>query len=336
MVRDAAVRRPDEVIKVDTRSGEYVSRKMICRLSGESRDPASLLSPFCHEDQSRRVPAFCRNDGKSIRGKNIQRESSHHRSRLGGAGGNARRGPRDHAVAVSGGEILAVLPPPGARATDARETVAPGRRAGPRAGQRPLPQPDDAVARRRRRPAAGVAAAHRPIEAAVIGPDFVADGVTWSVAGCCAAAPPAATRTISSPTCRAATYRRHGFRAPGRPTGDRFPRRRGRADDEYFDRAATCTTRWRGDALVGTAFARMRHTRSATPISSASACCRTSSRHPGPTCLHETAREVRQSVEQHGQRRSARVDRLGLFSDHLIAVPHDQAQRRQRSSVRRA
>jgi len=36
--------------------------------------------------------------------------------------------------------------------------------------------------------------------------------------------------------------------------------------------------------------------------------------------LHETAQEVRQSLEQHGQRPLARIDRLGLLNDRLIAV----------------
>jgi len=36
--------------------------------------------------------------------------------------------------------------------------------------------------------------------------------------------------------------------------------------------------------------------------------------------LHETAQEVQQSVEKHGQRPIARIDRLGLFNDRLIAV----------------
>src|SRR3546814_4972552 len=36
--------------------------------------------------------------------------------------------------------------------------------------------------------------------------------------------------------------------------------------------------------------------------------------------LHETAQEVAQSQEKHGQRPIARLDRLGLFNDRLIAV----------------
>jgi 5-methylthioadenosine/S-adenosylhomocysteine deaminase len=36
--------------------------------------------------------------------------------------------------------------------------------------------------------------------------------------------------------------------------------------------------------------------------------------------LHETAQEVEQSIEKHGQRPIARMDRLGLFNDRLVAV----------------
>jgi 5-methylthioadenosine/S-adenosylhomocysteine deaminase len=36
--------------------------------------------------------------------------------------------------------------------------------------------------------------------------------------------------------------------------------------------------------------------------------------------LHETAQEVQQSIDEHGQRPIARIDRLGLLNDRLIAV----------------
>jgi len=119
---------------------------------------------------------------------------------------------------------------------------------------------------------------------------------------------------------QAATYRRHGFRARvGLPVID-FPTAWAASDDEYFDKAGAVHDQWRDDPLVATAFAphapytvndasfeRIRVLADQLDV-------------PVHLHLHETAQEVEQSLAEHGQRPIARLDRLGLINDRLIAV----------------
>ena len=159
-----------------------------------------------------------------------------------------------------------------------------------------------------------------PIEAAVIGPDFVADGVTLAIAEMLRGGTTCCNENYFFPDVQAATYKRHGFRARvGLPVID-FPTAWAKTDDEYFARAGEVHDAWRDDALVTTAFAphapytvndanfaRVRMLSDQLDI-------------PVHLHLHETAQEVEQSLEQHGQRPIARIDRLGLLNDRLIAV----------------
>ena len=229
-----------------------------------------------------------------------------------------------HAVAVTGGRIVAVLPVPEARLRFApRETVS---------------RPDAALI-------PGLVNAHThnpmtllrgvaddlplkvwlqqhiwPIEAAVIGPDFVADGCTLAIAEMLRGGTTCANENYFFPDVQAATYKKFGFRARiGLPVID-FPTAWASSDDEYFDRAGEVHDQWRDDALIKTAFAphapytvdddnfaRVRLLSDQLDI-------------PVHLHLHETAQEVQQSVDQYGMRPIARLDRLGLFNDRLIAV----------------
>ena len=230
----------------------------------------------------------------------------------------------DHAVVVSGGVIVAVLPTAEARARyQARQVVS---------------RPDAALV-------PGLVNAHThnpmtllrgvaddlplkvwlqqhiwPIEAAVIGPGFVADGVSLAIAEMLRGGTTCCNENYFFPDVQAATYRQHGFRVRvGLPVID-FPTAWAASDDEYFDRAGEVHDQWRDDPLVATAFAphapytvsdanfeRVRLLSDQLDI-------------PVHLHLHETAQEVQQSVEQHGQRPIARIERLGLFNDRLIAV----------------
>ena len=230
----------------------------------------------------------------------------------------------DHAVAVSAGTIVAVLPIAEARTRfHARQVVS---------------RPDAALI-------PGFVNAHThnpmtllrgvaddlplkvwlqqhiwPIEGAVIGPEFVADGVELAIAEMLRGGTTSCNENYFFPDVQAATYKRHGFRARiGLPVID-FPTAWASSDDEYFDRAGEVHDQWRDDALVATAFAphapytvndanfeRVRLLSDQLDI-------------PVHLHLHETAQEVQQSLEQHGQRPIARIDRLGLFNDRLIAV----------------
>jgi len=230
----------------------------------------------------------------------------------------------DHAVAVTGGRIVAILPLQDARLRFApRETVS---------------RPDAALI-------PGLVNAHThnpmtllrgvaddlplkvwlqqhiwPIEGAVIGPDFVADGITLAIAEMLRGGTTCVNENYFFPDVQAATYKRYGFRARvGLPVID-FPTAWATSDDEYFEKAGEVHDQWRDDALIATAFAphapytvndanfeRVRMLADQLDV-------------PVHLHLHETAQEVQQSIEQYGQRPIARLDRLGLFNDRLIAI----------------
>ena len=229
-----------------------------------------------------------------------------------------------HAVAVDGGTVVAVLPLAEARARFApREVVA-------RPGSVLIPGLVNAHTHNPMTLMRGVAddlALHEwlqqhiwPVEAAVIGPEFVADGVALAIAEMLRGGTTCCNENYFFPDVQAATYKRHGFRARvGLPVID-FPTAWAKTDDEYFDRAGEVHDQWRGDPLVSTAFAphapytvsdasfeRIRMLADQLDI-------------PVHCHVHETAQEVAESQERHGQRPLARLDRLGLVNDRLIAV----------------
>jgi 5-methylthioadenosine/S-adenosylhomocysteine deaminase len=230
----------------------------------------------------------------------------------------------DHAVVVTDGAIVAVLPVAEARAQFApRETV-----------RRPdgcvLPGLVNAHVHNPMTLLRGVAddlplmdwlQGHIwPLEGQLIGPEFVADGVALAIAEMLRGGTTCCNENYFFPDVQAATYKRHGFRARiGLPVID-FPSAWARSDDEYFDRATEVHDQWRGDPLITTAFAphapytvsdanfeRIRMLSDQLDI-------------PVHCHVHETAGEVTESVERSGQRPLARLDRLGLLNDRLIAV----------------
>ena len=230
----------------------------------------------------------------------------------------------DHAVAVRDGVILAVLPISEARARfDALETVS---------------RPDAALI-------PGLVNAHThnpmtllrgvaddlplmqwlqghiwPIEGAVIGPEFVADGVTLAIAEMLRGGTTCCNENYFFPDVQAATYKRHGFRAlVGLPVID-FPTAWAKSSDEYFDRAGEVHDQWRNDPLIATSFA----PHAPYTVSDANferiRMLADQLDMPVHCHVHETAHEVAESQQQHGQRPLARLDRLGLVNDRLIAV----------------
>ena len=229
-----------------------------------------------------------------------------------------------HAVAVHQGAIVAVLP-----VDEARERFAP-REVVSRPGSVLIPGLVNAHTHNPMTLMRGVAddlALHAwlqhhiwPVEAAVIGPEFVADGVALAIAEMLRGGTTCCNENYFFPDVQAATYKRHGFRARvGLPVID-CPTAWAKTDDEYFDRAGEVHDQWRGDPLVSTAFAphapytvsdasfgRIRMLADQLDI-------------PVHCHVHETAHEVAESQERHGQRPLARLDRLGLVNDRLIAV----------------
>lgn len=159
-----------------------------------------------------------------------------------------------------------------------------------------------------------------PIEGAVIGPQFVEDGVTLAIAEMLRGGTTCANENYFFPDVQAAVYKRYGFRARvGLPVID-FPTAWAKTSDEYFARAEEVHDQWREDALVATAlaphapytvsdenFERIRVMADQLDI-------------PIHLHTHETAQEVSDSIQQYGQRPLARLDRLGIVTERLIAV----------------
>ncbi|MGV8941532.1 MAG: TRZ/ATZ family hydrolase [Lysobacter sp.] len=230
----------------------------------------------------------------------------------------------DHAVAVTDGVIVAVLPIADARARfTAKHTVAR-----PQAAL--IPGLVNAHTHNPMTLLRGVAddlplmewlQGHIwPIEGEVIGPDFVADGVSLAIAEMLRGGTTCANENYFFPDVQAATYQRHGFRARvGLPVID-FPTAWAKSDDEYFDRAIEVHDQWRGNALVTMAF--VPHAPYTVSDASFERIRMLSDQLELPVHLHthETEHEVHESQQKHGQRPLARLDRLGLVNDRLIAV----------------
>lgn len=159
-----------------------------------------------------------------------------------------------------------------------------------------------------------------PLEAALMAPDFIEDGVRLAIAEMLRCGTTCCNESYFFPDVQAATYKRHGFRARiGLPVIG-FASAWATSDDEYFDRAGQVHDLWRDDPLIATAFAphapytvddasftRVRVLADQLDI-------------PVHLHLHETAQEVQQSLDVHGIRPIARLERLGLINDRLIAV----------------
>jgi 5-methylthioadenosine/S-adenosylhomocysteine deaminase len=159
-----------------------------------------------------------------------------------------------------------------------------------------------------------------PLEAQLIAPDFVADGITLAIAEMLRGGTTCCNENYFFPDVQAATYSRHGFRARiGLPIID-FPSAWARTDDEYFDRAIEVHDQWRKDPLVACTFAP--HAPYTVSDASFERIRMLSDQLDIPVhChVHETAHEVAESQQKHSQRPLARLDRLGLVNDRLIAV----------------
>jgi 5-methylthioadenosine/S-adenosylhomocysteine deaminase len=159
-----------------------------------------------------------------------------------------------------------------------------------------------------------------PLEAQLIAPDFVADGIELSIAEMLRGGTTCCNENYFFPDVQAATYKRHGFRALiGLPIID-FPSSWARSDDEYFDRATEVHDQWRKDPLIATAFAP--HAPYTVSDANFERLRMLSDQLDLPVhChVHETAQEVADSQQKYGQRPLARLDRLGLVTDRLIAV----------------
>jgi 5-methylthioadenosine/S-adenosylhomocysteine deaminase len=159
-----------------------------------------------------------------------------------------------------------------------------------------------------------------PIEAAVIGPEFAADGTALAVAEMLRGGTTCSNESYFFPDAIAASYARLGFRAVvGLPVIE-FPTAWARSQDEYFDKALEVHDLYRSHPLVRTAFAP--HAPYTVGDASFERIRMLADQLDLPVhChVHETEQEVADSLRDHGLRQIARLDRLGLVNARLIAV----------------
>ena len=230
----------------------------------------------------------------------------------------------DHAVAIDGDRIVAVLP-----RTEARARYAPRER---------IELPGHALI-------PGLVNAHThnpmtlmrgladdlplmrwlqdhiwPAEAKAIGPEFVRDGIELAVAEMLRGGTTCCNENYFFPDVQAATYRRLGFRAMvGLPVIE-FPSAWATTRDEYFDKGLAVHDEFRGEPLLGTSFAP--HAPYTVSDESFERIRMLSDQLDVPVHLHlhETAHEVEEARRERGARPFARMQALGLVNDHLVAV----------------
>jgi 5-methylthioadenosine/S-adenosylhomocysteine deaminase len=159
-----------------------------------------------------------------------------------------------------------------------------------------------------------------PAEAKAIGPEFVRDGVELAIAEMLRGGTTCCNENYFFPDVQAATYRRLGFRAMvGLPIIE-FPSAWASSRDEYFERALAVHDEFKGEPLLGTAFAPHAPYTVADESFERIRMLADQLDLPVHLHLHETAHEVEEARRERGARPFARMQSLGLVNDHLIAV----------------
>ena len=159
-----------------------------------------------------------------------------------------------------------------------------------------------------------------PVEAKVMGPEFIRDGVELAIAEMLRGGTTCANENYFFPDVIGATYRQFGFRAViGLPIIE-FPSAWAKTRDEYFERALEVHDDFRGEPLLTTAFAP--HAPYTVSNESFERIRMLSDQLDIPVHLHthETAQEVEDSKRDHGIRPFQRLQSLGIVNDRLIAV----------------
>lgn len=159
-----------------------------------------------------------------------------------------------------------------------------------------------------------------PTEAKLVDAQFCRDGVELAVAEMLRGGTTACTENYFFPDACGDTYERLGFRAcVGLPV-IRFPTSWAADSERYFERAAEVHERFAASPLVSTAFAP--HAPYTVDDADFERIADVSARWSVPVhChIHETQHEVDDAVAASGERPLARLDRLGLVNERLVAV----------------
>lgn len=159
-----------------------------------------------------------------------------------------------------------------------------------------------------------------PIEASVMAPDYIADGIELSVAEMLRGGTTTCNENYFFPDVQAQTYDRLGFRAMVSLPVIEFPSPWARTTEEYFDKSLEVHDQWLGRGRLGFAFAphapytvsddSFRRIAMLAEQLDLSIHCH----------VHETTQEITDSLRQHGQRPLARLQGLGVVGPRLIAV----------------
>jgi 5-methylthioadenosine/S-adenosylhomocysteine deaminase len=160
-----------------------------------------------------------------------------------------------------------------------------------------------------------------PVEAKVIGPEFVRDGVELAIAEMLRGGTTCCSENYFFPDAQAQVYEAHGFRAMVALPIIEFPSAWAQTRDEYFERALEVHDRYRGDPRIGTTFGP--HAPYTVADESFARIRTLSDQLDIPVHLHlmETAQEVEDGKRDHGGLRPMqRLQKLGLVNDRLIAV----------------
>lgn len=159
-----------------------------------------------------------------------------------------------------------------------------------------------------------------PVEAKVIGPAFVRDGIELAIAEMLRGGTTCANENYFFPDVAAATYQRLRFRAcVGLPVVE-FATAWATTRDEYFERALAVHDDIGNMPLVTSAFAP--HAPYTVSDQSFERMRVLADQLDMPIHLHllETAQEVEDSKREFGLRPMQRLQKLGIINDHLIAV----------------
>jgi len=159
-----------------------------------------------------------------------------------------------------------------------------------------------------------------PVENALMGPEFVADGTRLAIAEMLRGGTTCANENYFFSDVSAQVYKAHGFRAVVSAIVIDFPSAWAKNDDEYFAKAIELYEQWHADPLVRPALAP--HAPYTVNNANFERVRELSEQHNLLVHLHthETAQEISDSLEQYGQRPLARLDQLGLLNERLLAV----------------
>jgi len=159
-----------------------------------------------------------------------------------------------------------------------------------------------------------------PVENALMGPEFVADGTRLAIAEMLRGGTTCANENYFFSDISATVYKSHGFRAVVGAIVIDFPSAWAKDDDGYFAKAVELHEQWQADPLVRPALAP--HAPYTVSNANFERVRALSEQYHLRVHLHthETAQEIADSLQQYGQRPLARLDELGLLNERLIAV----------------